>query len=1559
MKNRKYFLYGILACVMLLFCSGKVQAGHFEIQRSPDGEIWTMYEDLPDYDRTGLPDFWYGPEEDFSTGIPSTLRATTTGEHYYEYDRKGIMPVGQWRVAWKQPKCIQGADMQAVGSDWHGLTLGDHRCQSPYFSGWFAYCADCLEPIRVNVYMSKEAAQSITQIPLGEVYYYLCPSCNHLEQGSAMKHDCKAVSYNKYAVRYEGNDDSVKGFMPDSFHMYNNAEIFEGSKVTPVKNLSLNSYTRTGYRFTGWNTEPDGSGTFFADGAEIFNLTEENYDSDVGTGIVLLYAQWERVASNLMFDANGGTYTGENPVRKNYGEIYDLASAQGFLIPPEGYRVSFQTNGGGTVEDMQNTFSFVRWDLKAPLQGSLKNNLYRFTAPMDATDTAVAVYESHPIILPAPQKPNSSFGGWYADEELTDLVGGEGDEYTPPKDVTLYAKWVELKLFSTDNYTDNDGKGAVDLRWTQPDREEKTYRLYQSGDGGASYQQISSVLASTEAEELLNRTFAFEKDGDDTKAQMVTIPSTGFYELTAAGAQGGGYGTYTGGLGGSVSGKFYLVRGEVLTVLVGGQDGTNGGGDGSAFGNGGGMTQVSSNLKGVLLTAGGGGGAGASGSGQPGGTGTNLVVSGSMGESGMSGGGGGYLGGAAGEYITHIHEEKCFRKGSDVLFSSYYHTHYPESWSGNPKVWLSSYDDYSDGEVDYTHVQFEKTVADPEKYDYVYAEYSSSASWAREVLQEKAYVRLLDQEGRELARVSPGDIADGPAFHNGKSIRSLTKEVLARCVDYEGNWGEYGNRVSSYTFGELPVNFQFSYVPTEGFYDGEVPHFEEKDYMVILTPVTNGNTNWVNLMVLSYRSEDNYSYYHGWDQDLQNGCFDPLKVGTNYIIYSNDRGSERYFPEGIYSEVTGGYGWSVPGAESFVSSDVNVVCRAVYQKQDADVTEITAQSLFVFDGGFCSTSMNIRGDYARTVCGYQEGQVISAKPAYGGSSYINEDHAVTKSSTAGVKEGDGSASVKGLSAGLTEEQELKGVKAPDRAAPDAVAKEGIRKRAHGSGGMMVSFEPVEDRGTEYLFYAESHSTRTGDLMCTSNLTKNLLKTGVKEYLYLVDESPGTVLSGTESGLGRLAAQEELCIIIQLTSGTRYLHLAAADRAGNVSATVHVEIRADDPLLFWQPYTEQLSIDSWVGGRDYENVYPAGDGTYYVKADGATPFLLAFDSHIQGQAREAYQIDSQIIDAGLQDGSLQRNTALLPHTVPLGSEEPLDGSAFVRRTEGAAILQDGLYIGASRSSQARNVSFYRAFTMDGSLNGQTVTVTPAAGAGTGNGETVYSDPALDAAHGLRLIPDGEAPVITGLEAFQSARLIERTQGNIVLEVQAADALSGVRDFYLKVENLDNFSTATYTSDENGVIRVEITKEAAIFAGDFAVTGYASDNVGNETAESWYVTEFSLETEVQRILSPHDPVFKRGESGILTVAAWGYVDRVEIVFPDFLSAYNQSFDYTENPDYKKEEGIQFMIPLYAPEGEEYEITVRAYKGDRKLEEHPSIRTLDVEGSVLDEIRTRLRG
>ena len=88
-----------------------------------------------------------------------------------------------------------------------------------------------------------------------------------------------------------------------------------------------------------------------------------------------------------------------------------------------------------------------------------------------------------------------------------------------------------------------------------------------------------------------------------------TVPISGYYDVTAYGAQGGGFSTQTmnsptiyvpGGRGAAVGGRFLLNQGEVLSILAGGTGGFFSGGGGGTF------VAVSSTTP--LVVAGGGGG---------------------------------------------------------------------------------------------------------------------------------------------------------------------------------------------------------------------------------------------------------------------------------------------------------------------------------------------------------------------------------------------------------------------------------------------------------------------------------------------------------------------------------------------------------------------------------------------------------------------------------------------------------------------------------------------------------------------------------------------------------------------------------------------------------------------------------------------------------------------------------------------------------------------------------------------------------------------------------------
>ena len=62
--------------------------------------------------------------------------------------------------------------------------------------------------------------------------------------------------------------------------------------------LTLNTYTRTGYTFAGWNTEANGNGTTYTDGQQVNNLTTTK------DGQLTLYAQWTPNTYKIEFYKN-------------------------------------------------------------------------------------------------------------------------------------------------------------------------------------------------------------------------------------------------------------------------------------------------------------------------------------------------------------------------------------------------------------------------------------------------------------------------------------------------------------------------------------------------------------------------------------------------------------------------------------------------------------------------------------------------------------------------------------------------------------------------------------------------------------------------------------------------------------------------------------------------------------------------------------------------------------------------------------------------------------------------------------------------------------------------------------------------------------------------------------------------------------------------------------------------------------------------------------------------------------------------------------------------------
>lgn len=1319
---------------------------------SPDGQAWTT-----DAGRQDV--VWYRDDgsDDVITGVVPSLRRPGRGEHYYSVRRIGNIPVARWRVELAKVNCCHH-DYPSDGQ-YHGIPFATQICLRPHFSAWRPICADCGNIIVKNYfYMSREAAASIDQLKVGPdlYYYYLCPFNGNLEQGVGLSwHKCKSISYNRYRVEYMPNTEGAlyAGSMQASFHMYENATEYEGQEVTPQTRLNPNGYKRNGWVFLGWNTEADGSGNFYENEAEILNLCEEEYRPGENMGTVKLYAMWKKASGRLSIMLIGSSYYGKMgmyTVTVPYGDKYDIDINK--LSGGKGFYVAFVSNGAGSIPKINTVRKFVDWRPYngQVLKGRLRENTYYFSGEDGDWDRIEPVFEQPEVTLPAPNKENYSFGGWYYDREFTQFAGYGGDKVVPEKDTYLYARWVELKLESQIDPEVYGGTGAVDLRWSQEDSRTKIYQLYQSGDGRDWQQVFCGDDCWIEAPvEIIYRSDDFES--------VYEVPVDGFYHLEAYGERGQDYGDSRGGYGGKTEGFFYLKKGEKLYFYSQVQQENSANNGGVIYGNGGQFAAVESDRQGLLLLAGGGGGAGPGADGGAGGVNVSLEpISvaqryGENGKIGVSGGGGGFRGGNAGKVLVHNHTEGVCN-----------HVH-----QGEP-----------------------------------------------------------DQQG------------------------------------------------GCYT---LPIKCG-------------------KKLKHILTKVEH----W---------------YWAGTDTTYCPAC------GADATKGETCSGHDTYYYKHVCPE---------HGARS---------------NNNSEDQPKTCGKIVSYDLGCGLTT-----EYT---CGYTAGQVLFTWPSGGGSNYVNADLVGAYGSETGVNAGSAWIKICYEPELFSEKTELEDLQATDLQAPAIIDENTLRKLPSGAESINVCWEEPEDEGSIYYHQAKSFDPTSGELISNSNITRDVLVSGVVGYYYTIDES-----ENTQCDKEKFQYTEGRQLQIHLTDRERYLHLAAADRTGNVGETIHVRIQSrknEDGEIKWPVYTKPLRIE------EEDTVYQRNlTEAYYVKCDGSTPFGLSYSAYMAGQPADNYQLNQCIFENIENDLIIGRNIVRVPEREVSQERVVFQTQALKYEADDDPILQIGSYAEASRQNGSRELTLRQKFILGSECDGRKFLIIPVAGACTEE-LSVFSDHALDEQNGLEIIGDGTAPVISGLDIMEEYSLLDRREGDVELVVTAEDRLSGVKEFYLEIDNLDNGSYVKVYPDESGAIRINITEDLPEFSGDFTLSVYAEDHVGNAVTEEYRTTEFDLWADIERVLAPHEPQLKKGESGVLKIASWGYADRVEVYFPDEF-ADDKSFDhvytYELNPSYRQDEELEFVVPLYVPGERDYTVTVRAYKGDRMLEVHPRFAVMSITGSVLDDVRTRLR-
>ena len=238
---------------------------------------------------------------------------------------------------------------------------------------------------------------------------------------------------------------------------YVDSDIPAGSQYT-IKDLNATGISRTGYTFTGWNTEANGGGTAYQPGDNI------TVNSDV-----TLYAQWTPLPTfSVTYSPNGGT-GGTTDADITSGTQYTVKSDTDVGVTRTGFTfASWNTaaNGSGTTYQAGNDLT-VTGDVTLYAQWTPLPTFSVTYSPnggtggtTDADITSGTQYTVKSDTEAGVTRTGFTFTGWNTQSDGSGTSYQAGNDLTVTADVTLYAQWTPLPTFSV-TYSPNGGTGGT------------------------------------------------------------------------------------------------------------------------------------------------------------------------------------------------------------------------------------------------------------------------------------------------------------------------------------------------------------------------------------------------------------------------------------------------------------------------------------------------------------------------------------------------------------------------------------------------------------------------------------------------------------------------------------------------------------------------------------------------------------------------------------------------------------------------------------------------------------------------------------------------------------------------------------------------------------------------------------------------------------------------------------------------------------------------------------------------------------------------------------------
>ena len=210
---------------------------------------------------------------------------------------------------------------------------------------------------------------------------------------------------------------------------------------------NIQTITRTGYTFTNWSTNPDGTGTTYTEGQSVSNLTPDN------GATVNLYAQWTVNTYTVTLDNQSATTPGTASVTATYD-----AAMPAITVPTKtgytfgGYYTA--TNGGGTKYYNADGTSAHNWDIASATTLYAQWTANTYTVRLHKNDGGEDEYTDQTFTYNVAQNLDTpytrtgyTFANWSTNPDGTGTTYTEGQSVTNLTDVNgaivdLYAQWT-------------------------------------------------------------------------------------------------------------------------------------------------------------------------------------------------------------------------------------------------------------------------------------------------------------------------------------------------------------------------------------------------------------------------------------------------------------------------------------------------------------------------------------------------------------------------------------------------------------------------------------------------------------------------------------------------------------------------------------------------------------------------------------------------------------------------------------------------------------------------------------------------------------------------------------------------------------------------------------------------------------------------------------------------------------------------------------------------------------------------------------------------------------